>query len=740
MYQAHFGLKKPLFDSGIAQDASVFLAHKHDEIAANCKLALTTSDSAVVLTGPAGVGKTTLMSAVLRTTSTRLALGWITVAPANAAELLELLLVELGFNAHRVGRVERVQMWRQFLNESNATSSRVYVIAERADELSPETLRAFDSLTAADPNGSLGANLVLLGQPALLEVLKSPLLESLRQRIRLRQRLEPLTAEELRAYLEHHANLAGSQVDKLFTRNAVAALYELSGGVPRLANNLCETALTLAATRNERLVAAELLRHVAATMFGIEPPPTARTSSASAAASERPAARAQTEEKPAAAVERATAEQKSSPPAPSSPAEAKPVPVAAERAAERAETLATREAVAPAPAPRPVEPVAVKPATEPAAARPVVEPPVRSSAAPPPVAPTSAPAQASPVPASTPRAPTPAAPTASVSVAAADRPAVEAQVAAEPIPATATAAPARAATPKTYPSGPPDPDLDAFADTLTDSPDVPMLDFPVLTDAVEPARARPRADTAYVRPAAPQPPAAAAAKPAVPLPRVVAAASTPTPAPRAAKPAPAPTPMAAPPVRQPVAAKPTPPAARPAPPAQAEDDDVLRQTQTMRGLMAAKSIDDISDSMAETLFGEADLDMLSAALAASGWTDDDAAETVAASPPAAAKPAAPASATTAARPATAASPPVAAARPAGPASPPVNAARPSPPNAPASGAKPAAPSKALAPPPAEEDPFDFLGLGPDAPLELIEDSEPAPEPAPAQRKEATRNR
>ena len=43
----------------------------------------------------------------------------------------------------------------------------------------------------------------------------------------------------------------------------------------------------------------------------------------------------------------------------------------------------------------------------------------------------------------------------------------------------------------------------------------------------------------------------------------------------------------------------------------------------MRALASAKSIDDISDSMAETLFGDADLDMLSAALASAGWPDDE---------------------------------------------------------------------------------------------------------------------
>ena len=272
MYEAHFGLKRSLFPTGIAQESAVFLTARHQQIAASIKLALTTCDSAVVLTGPAGVGKTALMATALRATSTKLALGWITVAPANAGELLELLLVEFGVNAHRVGRVERMQMWRQFLNEMSATSSRVYVIAERAEDLGPEVLRALDSLTAADPNGSLGANLVLLGQPALSDVLKAPTLASLCQRIRLRQQLPALALDELRAYLDHHAKAAGGSLDKLFAHDAVAALHDITGGIPRLVNNVAETALTLAATRKEPTVTAQALREVAQ-LFGIAPAP-----------------------------------------------------------------------------------------------------------------------------------------------------------------------------------------------------------------------------------------------------------------------------------------------------------------------------------------------------------------------------------------------------------------------------------------------------------------------------------
>lgn len=228
-----------------------------------------------------------------------------------------------------------------------------------------------------------------------------------------------------------------------------------------------------------------------------------------------------------------------------------------------------------------------------------------------------------------------------------------------------------------------DEEIDSFAATLTDSPDVPMLDFPVLTDAVEPSRQRPRAETAYVKPPVPRAPAPEAAKPAATFPRVVAAANPP-PAARAVK---APQPTANP--------------APPAPVAISEDADVLRQTQTMRAISVAKSIDDISNSMAETLFGDADLETLSSALEASGWTEDDA----------------PAATPSAASPAT--TPSAAAKLPPQPAAakaaPPVPAAKPA--------------------PPADDDPFDFLGLGRDAPLELID------EPGETQqRKEAGRNR
>ena len=66
-------------------------------------------------------------------------------------------------------------MWRQYLQEMNATETRVFVIAERTEELAPEVLRALDALTGTDASGSPGANVVLLGHQGLDGFLGSPL-------------------------------------------------------------------------------------------------------------------------------------------------------------------------------------------------------------------------------------------------------------------------------------------------------------------------------------------------------------------------------------------------------------------------------------------------------------------------------------------------------------------------------------------------------------------------------------
>ena len=281
MYHAHFGLERGLFDEGIAADAAVFRNSKHDRLIAHFKLALATASSSVVLHGAAGVGKTTLTSAALRATSTRLALAWLNGLPTNAAELLELILIELGVNTLRTTRIERLQLWRQFQGEMRATDSRLFIVAERTEDLAPDVLHALDQLTAPDAVGNPGANLVLLGHAGIHEHLAAPALDSLRQRIRLRAELEPFTEAELQDYLRHQTARAKGHYDQIFAPGTVAALYRYSNGIARLVNTLCESALDIAAVQHQKQLTADLVARTAVSLLGLaESTPAARPAAA----------------------------------------------------------------------------------------------------------------------------------------------------------------------------------------------------------------------------------------------------------------------------------------------------------------------------------------------------------------------------------------------------------------------------------------------------------------------------
>ena len=372
MYQDHFGLQRHLFEEGIAQGVDVFLGAAQKLAVTNLGVALTLRDSVAVLTGPSGVGKTTLAAHTLRSLTTRLALGWVGTAPATGHELLEMLLTEFGFSPYKNSRVERLQMWRQYLNEMRATDTRVCVLVESAENLQFDVLAALESLTAADPNGCPGANVVLTSRTGLTDQLTEPSLAALKQRTRLRWSLEPLTRAELRDYLAHCITAAGGKTLKLFTDEAVEALHQYSGGIIRTANNLSATALTLAASAREPQVNASLVTQVAVDVFGLAPAP-------AAAAAPWPAV-AQAEPKAAQPLPPAHATPPPVTPAPAAPAPAAPSPTL---------TAPVRAAATPPPAAPPVitrpPPIAPPPAAvEPKVAVAPLQPTVPKAAVPPP--------------------------------------------------------------------------------------------------------------------------------------------------------------------------------------------------------------------------------------------------------------------------------------------------------------------------------------------------------------------
>jgi general secretion pathway protein A len=155
----------------------------------------------------------------------------------------------LALNRFLIGRLEKNQT--------------TLLIVDEAQNLSADLLEEIRLLSNLETPRSKLIQIMLVGQPELWEMLSRPELRQLRQRIVLRYELRPFSAEETGSYVEERLRLAGYTGKGLFKAAGLRALHELSGGVPRVINILCDGALLLGFARDRDTIGADELREVA---------------------------------------------------------------------------------------------------------------------------------------------------------------------------------------------------------------------------------------------------------------------------------------------------------------------------------------------------------------------------------------------------------------------------------------------------------------------------------------------
>ena len=268
MYEKHFGLSKPPFRANAAR-ADVFIGPQTAAAMAALKKALAAPDAVIVVSGPVGGGKTTIVNRTLESAGdSRIT---VTIGRMRLAqdEVLELLLQGLGMHQPPSGTVQRFTSFRRILQEFAQKGRRVCVVVEDAPRIGAMTLSELEAITALDAGESDGANIILMGDVGINELLRDPELIRLKQRVRLRQSIEHLSASELLAYLKHCFRLVGGEFDTLFAAGTADTLHRLSNGIPRVANNLVESALISAAEKNQQQISAEMIERIAADEYGL---------------------------------------------------------------------------------------------------------------------------------------------------------------------------------------------------------------------------------------------------------------------------------------------------------------------------------------------------------------------------------------------------------------------------------------------------------------------------------------
>jgi general secretion pathway protein A len=136
---------------------------------------------------------------------------------------------------------------------------------DEAQLLSWELLEEIRLLTNLETTQHKLLQIVLVGQPELDHMIDSNELRQLKQRIAMRCRLEPLELEDLRGYIHRRLEVAGAKARgaNIFSNEAIEAVFAFSGGIPRLANTLCENSLISGYGKQAKHITPDIVQEVA---------------------------------------------------------------------------------------------------------------------------------------------------------------------------------------------------------------------------------------------------------------------------------------------------------------------------------------------------------------------------------------------------------------------------------------------------------------------------------------------
>lgn len=272
MYLDHFGLNAPPFS--IAPDPRfLFLSQRHQEALAHLLYGIGGDGGFVLLTGEVGSGKTTICRCLLEQIPDHCDVAYIFNPRLTVEELLATVCSEIGID-YPAGNTS-IKVFIDHINahllRAHAGGRHTVLIIDEAQNLSAEVLEQMRLLTNLETSEKKLLQIILIGQPELGDMLARHELRQLNQRVIARYHLDPLSKNEIAAYVRHRLEVSGGK-GQLIPDALMRRLYHLSGGVPRLINVLCDRALLGAYAQGKERVDRATLDQAAREVLH-QPPP-----------------------------------------------------------------------------------------------------------------------------------------------------------------------------------------------------------------------------------------------------------------------------------------------------------------------------------------------------------------------------------------------------------------------------------------------------------------------------------
>ncbi len=260
MYEAFYGFSEKPFS--LQPDPSfLYLGKKHSMAYTMLEYGLMNRSPITVISGEIGSGKTTLIRHLLDCIEDDITVGLISNTHRSFGELLTWVSLAYGLDHKGQDKAELYQQFINYMIEQYAQGKRTVLIVDEAQNMDAETLEELRVISNVNADKDQVLQLILVGQPELRDTLRQPNLEQLAQRVAVDYHLSSLSPEETDAYIQHRIKHAGGDPE-IFEPMARRFIHYQSDGIPRLINNLCDTALVYGFAGQEERINAETVHEI----------------------------------------------------------------------------------------------------------------------------------------------------------------------------------------------------------------------------------------------------------------------------------------------------------------------------------------------------------------------------------------------------------------------------------------------------------------------------------------------
>lgn len=259
MYEEFYGLTRKPFQ--VAPDPDfLYWSGSHSMAFTMLHYSIISGSPITVITGDVGTGKTTLLRQLLREFPGEIEAGLISNMQAGRGDLLEWALMAFG-KSYDGGHVQRFQRFQEYLIGRYAAGKQIALIIDEAQNLGIEQLEELRMLSNINAEQDNILRIILIGQPELRDLLDRPDLRQFAQRVTSDFHIQPLDAQEVRAYVQQRLSVAGA-TRTIFTGPACDLIYHATGGIPRLLNVLCDLCLVYGFSAERDLIEEDILREL----------------------------------------------------------------------------------------------------------------------------------------------------------------------------------------------------------------------------------------------------------------------------------------------------------------------------------------------------------------------------------------------------------------------------------------------------------------------------------------------